>query len=119
MKSGKGFDVAAKELGFTPIQIGPYSTDGIAPKNEPSYRQLHQTASGLNIGDVSEAIHENDRSLIIFVENREIEDTEQNKNMVDSMVESSKGELTVRSFMNWRDSQFQKAKVSGTFAQNN
>lgn len=119
MKSGKGFDVAAKELGFTPIQIGPYSTDGIAPKNEPSYRQLHQTASGLNIGDVSEAIHENDRSLIIFVENREIEDTEQNKNMVDSMVDSSKGELTVRSFMNWRDSQFQKAKVSGTFAQNN
>ena len=119
MKNGKGFDVAAKELGFTPIQIGPYSTDGIAPKNEPSYRQLHQTASGLNIGDVSEAIHENDRSLIIFVENREIEDTEQNKNMVDSMVDSSKGELTVRSFMNWRDSQFQKAKVSGTFAQNN
>lgn len=119
MKSGKGFDVAAKELGFTPIQIGPYSTDGIAPKNEPSYRQLHQTASGLNIGDVSEAIHENDRSLIVFVENREIEDTEQNKNMVDSMVDSSKGELTVRSFMNWRDSQFQKAKVSGTFAQNN
>jgi hypothetical protein len=119
MKSGKGFDVAAKDLGFTPIQIGPYSADGIAPKNEPSYRQLHQTASGLNIGDVSEAIHENDRSLIIFVENREIEDTEQNKNMVDSMVDSSKGELMVRSFMNWRDSQFQKAKVSGTFAQNN
>ena len=119
MKSGKGFDVAAKELGYTSVQIGPYSVDGIAPKNEPSYRQLHQTASGLNIGDVSEAIHENDRSLIIFVENREIEDTEQNKNMVDSMVDSSKGELAVRSFMNWRDSQFQKAKVSGTFAQNN
>ena len=119
MKSGKGFDVAAKELGFTSVQIGPYSVDGIAPKNEPSYRQLHQTASGLNIGDVSEAIHEKGRSLIIFVENREIEDTEQNKNMVDSMVDSSKGELAVRSFMNWRDSQFQKAKVSGTFAQNN
>ncbi len=119
IKSGKGFDAAAKELDLTPVQVGPYSASGIAPKNEPSHRELHQVASGLNAGDVSEAIHENDRSLIIFVEKREIEDTEENKNMVDSMVNGSRGELMVRAFMNWRDTQFEKAKVSGTFAQSN
>lgn len=118
MKDGKTFDAAAKELGLTPVQVGPYSATGIPPKNEPSYRQLHQVASSLNPGDVSEAIHENDRSLVVFVEKREIEDTEENKSTVDSMVDASRGEFMVRAFLNWRNAQFEKAKVSGPFTEN-
>ncbi|MFK7909414.1 MAG: SurA N-terminal domain-containing protein [Akkermansiaceae bacterium] len=114
---GKSFDDAAKELALTPVQVGPYSFDGIPPKNEPSHRQLHQTAQGLNPGQVSEAIHENDRSVIIFVEKREIEDTEENKNRIDSMVTGSKGEFMVRTFLNWRNTQFNEAKLSGPFTE--
>lgn len=114
MKAGKGFDAAAKELNLTPVQVGPYSASGIPPKNEPSFRQLHQVASGLNPGDISEAIHENDRSLIIFVEKREIEDTEENKRRVDSMVDASKGELMVRAYISWINAQYKKAQVKGS-----
>ena len=112
MKEGKSFNDASKAQGLTPVQVGPYAPGGIPPKDEPSYRELHQVASGLNPGDVSEAIHESDRSLIILVEKREIEDTEANKNRVDFTVTNSKGELMVRTFLNWRNEQFDNAKVS-------
>jgi parvulin-like peptidyl-prolyl isomerase len=72
MKTGKGFDAAAKEKGLVPVQVGPFSMGGVPPKDEPSHRQLHQTASGLNPGEVSEPIDENDRSLFVYVDKREI-----------------------------------------------
>ena len=68
MKDGKDFDTAAREKGFTPVQVGPYSPSSVAPpKDEPSAQQLHGIASGLNAGDVSETIDEQDRSLFIYV----------------------------------------------------
>jgi len=111
MKSGKDFDAAAKEKGLVSVQVGPYSLGGIAPKNEPSHRQLHQTASGLNPGDVSEPIDENDRSLFIYVDKREIEDTEENKNRVDSTMENAKQQLMLLTFLNWINHQYLKAEV--------
>ena len=118
MKTGKSFDDAAKELELTPVQVGPYSKNGIPPKNETNHSRLHQIASGLNPGDVSEPIHENDRSLLIFLEKREIEDNEQTKRMVDIVVTNSATELMIFTFINWRNAQFEKAKISGLFTQN-
>jgi len=111
MKSGKDFDAAAKEKGLVPVQVGPYSLGGIAPKNEPSHRQLHQTASGLNPGDISEPIDENDRSLFIYVDKREIEDTEGNKRRIDATMDNAKQQLMLLTYLNWINHQYLKAEV--------
>ena len=81
VKSGKSFDEAAKEQGLTPVQIGPFTiNDRETQSKDPSYRLLHQKASGLNPGDLSESIDENDRSLFFYLISREVEDTEESKN---------------------------------------
>ena len=55
VESGKSFDEAAKEQGLTPVQIGPFTiNDRETQSKDPSYRLLHQKASGLNPGDISE-----------------------------------------------------------------
>lgn len=113
MKSGKGFDAAAKEKGLVPVQVGPYSLGGVPPKDEPSHRQLHQTASGLNPGEVSATIDENDRSLFIYVDKREIEDTEESKRRIDFSIENNKGELMILTFLNWLNHQYDEANVKG------
>lgn len=117
MKSGKSFDAAAKEKGLVPVQVGPYTLGGIPPKDEPSHRQLHLAASGLNPGEVSEPINENDRSLFIYVDKREIEDTEENKRRIDYSLEGSKNELKILTFMNWLNHQYEKAEVKGQASQ--
>lgn len=113
MKSGKTFDAAAKEKGLVPVQVGPFSASGIAPKNEPSYQSLHRTASGLNPGDVSQPINENDRSLFIYVAKRELEDTEDNQRKIDYTLEGIKNELMMLTFLNWINHQYQTAGVKG------
>lgn len=111
MKGGKDFDTAAREKGFTPVQVGPYSNTSTPPKDEPSAQQLHQVASGLNPGEVSETINENDRSLFIYVDKRELEDAEENKLRVDNAMQGAEIDLMVRTFLNWINHQYQKAEV--------
>lgn len=113
MKAGKSFDEAAKEKGLTPIQVGPFSAQGIQPKDEPSARQLHTLAGGLNPGDVSETIDENDRSLFFFVEKRELEDSEQNQLQLDRAVDGGKMDFMVRTYLNWINHQYASAEVKG------
>ncbi|MBT8037016.1 MAG: SurA N-terminal domain-containing protein [Verrucomicrobiae bacterium] len=113
MESGKTFDEAAKEKSLVPVQIGPFSATGTAPKDEPSYQVLHRTASGLNPGDVSEPIDENDRSLFIYVDQRELEDTEENKNRIDNTLKATKSDLMMLTFLNWINHQYQNAGVKG------
>lgn len=115
IKEGKTFDAAAKAENLIPVQIGPYSLNGIPPKNEPSYQELHEVAKGLNPGDVSEAIHENDRSLIVYVEKREIEDSETLDNMAQFQVTQSKNRLRFTAFEAWLIEQRGKANVKVFF----
>ena len=115
MKEGKSFDDAAKAVNLTPVQVGPFSMNGIPPKNEPSYRELHQAASGLNPGDVSEAIHENDRSLVIYVDKREIEDTELLGKMTEFEATRTDGQLRFIAFNEWLTKQREKADVKILF----
>ncbi|MCP5535732.1 MAG: SurA N-terminal domain-containing protein [Akkermansiaceae bacterium] len=117
MKSGKSFDAAAKEKGLVPVQVGPFSLSGVAPKDEPSFRLLHQKASGLNPGEVSETIDENDRSLFFYVDKREIEDTEESKRRIDFSIENNKNELMILTFLNWINHQYQSAEVKGLATQ--
>jgi hypothetical protein len=113
MKAGKSFDEAAKEKGLTPVQVGPYSLHGTLPKNEPSARQLHTMASGLNPGDVSETIDENDRSLFFYLVKRELEDTEANKLQLDRAMDGSKSELMIRTYLSWIQNEYDNADVKG------
>ncbi len=113
MKSGKSFDAAAKEKGLTPVQVGPFTRNGIPPKNEPSFRKLHVAASAINPGEVSEPIHENDRSLFIYVDKRELEATEDSQRRIDYAIEQSKQELMILTFMNWINHQYAAADVKG------
>lgn len=117
MKSGKSFDAATKEKGLTPVRIGPFSIQGKPPENEPSFRLLHQTASGLNPGDVSETIDEADRSLFFFLAKREVENTEESKSRIDSMINNGKNELMMLTFLNWLNHQYEKADVKGLATQ--
>lgn len=116
MESGKGFADAAKELELQSVSVGPYSAAGIPPKDEPSHRQLLQTASGLNPGDVSEVIHENERSLFIHLDKREIEDTEQLQSQVDATDEGMQSQLKLLTFLNWLNQQYLEAEVGGRAA---
>ncbi len=111
MNGGKDFDTAAREKGFTPVQVGPFSNASTPPADEPSAQQLHSVASGLNAGEVSEVINESSRSLFIYVEKRELEDAEENKLRVDNAMQGSKIEFMVRTFLNWINHQYQKAEV--------
>jgi hypothetical protein len=113
MKAGKSFDEAAKEKGLTPVQVGPYSLHGTLPKNEPSARQLHTMASGLNPGDVSKTIDENDRSLFFYLVKRELEDTEANKLQLDRAMDGSKSELMIRTYLSWIQNEYDNADVKG------
>ena len=111
MVAGKDFQAAAEENEYTPTQVGPYSSQGIPPKNEINHRQLYVTASGLNSGELSEVVDEPNRSLFIHVNKREIEDTEQNKTIVDGAVENSGAQLNIITWLNWINTQFQQAEV--------
>lgn len=117
MKQGKDFDTAAREKGLTPVQVGPFTLNGPAPKDEPSAKQLHNIASGLNPGAVSETINEKERSLFIYVEKRELEDTEENKLRVDNAVQGAEIDLMIRTYLNWINHQYSKAEVKGRASQ--
>ena len=112
MKDGKDFDTAAREKGFTPVQVGPYSPSSVAPpKDEPSAQQLHGIASGLNAGDVSETIDEQDRSLFIYVDKRELEENEGNALRIDGAMQGAQTDLMIRTFLNWINHQYLEAEV--------
>lgn len=119
MKAGKDFASAAKEKNLTPVQVGPFSLNGTPPKDEPSARQLHTVAQGLNTGELSDTIDENDRSLFFHVDKRELEDTEQNKLQIDRAVEGSKMDLMIRTYLNWINQQYVEAEVSGLATERN
>ena len=114
VKSGKSFDEAATEQGLTPVQIGPStSKDRETQSKEPSYRLLHQKASGLNPGDLSESIDENDRSLFFYLISREVEDTEESKQRIESVISNGKNQIMMIAFLNWLQQQYQEADVKG------
>ena len=112
MAAGKDFDTAAREKSLTPVQVGPYQRNS-SPANEPSAAELHNVASGLNPGEVSETIDEANRSIFIYVEKRELEDTEENKLRVDNAMQGAKIDLMLRTFLNWINHQYQNADVKG------
>ena len=114
VKSGKSFDEAAKEQGLTPVQIGPFTiNDRETQSKDPSYRLLHQKASGLNPGDLSESIDENDRSLFFYLISREVEDTEESKQRIESVINNGKNQIMMIAFLNWLQQQYQEADVKG------
>lgn len=114
VKSGKSFDEAAKEQGLTPVQIGPFTiNDRETQSKDPSYRLLHQKASGLNPGDISEAIDENNRSLFFHLISREVEDTEESKQRIESVINNGKNQIMMIAFLNWLQQQYQEADVKG------
>ena len=114
VKSGKSFDEAATEQGLTPVQIGPFTiNDRETQSKEPSYRLLHQKASGLNPGDLSESIDENDRSLFFYLISREVEDTEESKQRIESVINNGKNQIMMIAFLNWLQQQYQEADVKG------
>ena len=114
VKSGKSFDEAAKEQGLTPVQIGPFTiNDRETQSKDPSYRLLHQKASGLNPGDLSETIDENDRSLFFYLISREVEDTEESKQRIESVINNGKNQIMMIAFLNWLQQQYQEADVKG------
>jgi hypothetical protein len=114
VKSGKSFDEAAKEQGLTPVQIGPFTiNDRETQSKDPSYRLLHQKASGLNPGDISEAIDENNRSLFFYLISREVEDTEESKQRIESVINNGKTQIMMIAFLNWLQQQYQEADVKG------
>ena len=118
MKDGKDFDTAAREKGFTPVQVGPYSPSSVAPpKDEPSAQQLHGIASGLNAGDVSETIDEQDRSLFIYVDKRELEENEGNALRIDGAMQGAQTDLMIRTFLNWINHQYLEAEVKAPAAE--
>ncbi len=114
VESGKSFDEAAKEQGLTPDQIGPFTiNDRETQTKDPSYRLLHQKASGLNPGDISEAIDENNRSLFFYLISREIADTEESKQRIESVINNGKTQIMMIAFLNWLQQQYQEADVKG------
>ena len=114
VKSGKSFDEAAKEQGLTPVQIGPFTiNDRETQSKDPSYRLLHQKASGLNPGDLSETIDENNRSLFFYLISREVEDTEESKQRIESVINNGKNQIMMIAFLNWLQQQYQEADVKG------
>ena len=112
--SGKSFDEAAKEQGLTPSPLGPFTiNDRETQSKDPSFRLLHQKASGLNPGDISETIDENDRSLFFHLISREVEDTEESKQRIESVINNGKNQIMMIAFLNWLQQQYQEADVKG------
>ena len=112
--SGKSFDDAAKEQGLTPSPLGPFTINDRETQNkDPSFRLLHQKASGLNPGDISETIDENDRSLFFHLISREVEDTEESKQRIESVINNGKNQIMMIAFLNWLQQQYQEADVKG------
>jgi len=114
MKSGKSFEDAAKQEGLTAVQVGPFTiNDRDIQSKEPSFRLLFQKASGLNPGDISETIDENNRSLFFHLAKREINDTEGNQSRIDAAINDNKNVLMMLTFLNWLNHQYEKADVKG------
>ena len=114
IESGKNFDEALKEQGLSSLPLGPFGiSDRETQRKDPSYRLLHQKAGGLNPGDLSETIDENNRSLFFQLVSREIEDTEESKQRVESAINSSKSQIMMIAFLNWLHQQYQEADVKG------
>lgn len=119
LASGQGFDQAAEQQGLKPVQIGPFSiADRDTQQKEPSYRLLHQKASGLNPGEVSETIDEKDRSLFFYLESREIEDTEERKQRIEAAINDSSNQIMMIAFLSWLQQQYEEADVKGLAVEN-
>lgn len=112
--SGKTFDQAVEEQGLKAEQIGPFGiNDRDFQSKEPSFRLLHQKASGLNPGDVSETIDESNRSLFFQLVRREIEDTEENKQRMQSAIDNGSAQIMMVAFLSWLQQQYDEADVKG------
>ena len=107
------FDTLAKQQGYTPIQIGPYSIISTPPVGEPSYRELHQTAASLNPGDISEVVDELTRSYFIQLTSRELETSEENDTRIQAAVDQSADAMIPSVFINWINHQYTEADVKG------
>jgi hypothetical protein len=114
MESGKSFDEALTEQSLTALPLGPFSiNDRDTQSKDPSFRLLHQKASGLNPGDLSETIDENDRSLFFKLVSREMEDTEENRQRIESLISNSNNQVMMITFINWLYQQYDEADVKG------
>ncbi len=114
MASGKNFDQAVEEKGLKAEQIGPFGlSNRDFQSKEPSFRLLHQKASGLNAGEVSETIDENNRSLFFQLISREIEDTEENKQRMQAAIDNGANQIMMVAFLNWLHQQYDDADVKG------
>lgn len=112
--SGKSFDQAVEEQGLKAEQIGPFGlSNRDFQSKEPSFRLLHQKASGLNPGEVSETIDENNRSLFFQLVSREIEDTEENKQRMQAAIDNGANQIMLIAFLNWLQQQYEEADVKG------
>ena len=117
--SGQTFKQAAEQQGLTPEKIGPFSiSDRDTQQKEPSYRLLHQKASGLNPGDVSETIDEKDRSLFFYLESRDIEDTEEGKRRIEAAINQGSNQIMMIAFLSWLQQQYDEADVKGLAVEN-
>lgn len=119
LASGQSFEQAAQQQALKPEQLGPFSiADRDTQQKEPSYRLLHQKASGLNPGEVSETIDEKDRSLFFYLVSREIEDTEESKQRVEAAISGSSNQIMMIAFLSWLQQQYQEADVKGLAVEN-
>jgi len=114
IESGKSFDDALAEQNLKALPLGPFSiNDRDTQSKDPSFRLLHQKASGLNPGNLSETIDENDRSLFFKLLSREIKDTEESKQRIESVINNSKNQMMMITFLNWLHQQYDLADVKG------
>ncbi len=114
VEAGKSFDDALSEQGLEALPLGPFGLSNRETQSkDPSFRLLHQKASGLNVGDISETIDENDRSLFFKLISREISDTEESKQRIESAVNNSQNQMMLIAFLNWLSQQYDEADVKG------
>lgn len=119
LAAGQSFEQAAEQQGLKPEQIGPFSiADRDTQQKEPSYRLLHQKASGLNPGDISETIDEKDRSLFFYLVSREIEDTEERKRRIEAAINDGSNQIMMIAFLSWLQQQYEEADVKGLAVEN-
>lgn len=116
LKEGRSFFEAAKAAGLEARDLRPYGVSE-SLDNEFHAREIFAQAATTNPGNLAPAFHQDDRALLIYVEDRTIVADDARAQQVDSFMSNLSSNLETAAFMAWLNSRLESANVSGPAVQ--
>ncbi|BCX49339.1 hypothetical protein HAHE_32470 [Haloferula helveola] len=110
IEGGKSFEDAAKELELEPKKLGPWAMSDTLD-DESASREIFQLASTVNPGEFAEPLYQDDRAVIIHVDNRQIIKDDNRGQQIDSLGSNLEIRNENAAFAAWLNEEIRQANL--------